>query len=258
MVSRAKLATTLALIACGAVGCLEQETPISVLPLTTSVPPLAAQTPSATPLIQGITPVSSLPPDAGTSPAGVDPAPYIQAATDALAQALGLPPSSITMVGIPLPVQWRDSSLGCPEPGRTYPPAFIPGYLITLEAGGNNYEIHTDLSGTVVVCSNPKPDWGTNTAPDPIAAEFIEGARKDLASRLGIPPDTIVLVRSEAVEWPDSSLGCPEPGQEYAQVVTSGYRIVLAVEETYYEYHTDFDGMQFCKMPTPTPKPLYD
>lgn len=256
MVSRALLAIVLALIGCGVGGCFEQETPISLLPLATSAPPLVALTPTATLLIQGITPVGSLPADMGTSPAGVDPAPYIQAATNALAQALGISPSSITMVGIPLPVQWNDSSLGCPEPGRTYVPVVTPGYLIALEAGGNNYEIHTDLSGTVVVCSNPNASLGTITAPDPVAAEFIEGARKDLASRLGISPDNIVLVRSEAVEWTDASLGCPEPGEEYAQVVTPGYRIVLAVEETYYEYHTDLQRMQFCKLPTPTPQEI--
>lgn len=253
MVSRANPAIVLALIVWGAGGCLQQETPISVLPRTTSVLPLAAQTPTATPLIQETTPASSLPADIGTSAAGADPAPYVQAATDALAQALGISPSSITMIGIPLPVPWNDSSLGCPEPGRTYAPVVTPGYLITLDAGGNSYEIHTDLSGSVVVCSNPSVSLGTITAPDPIAAEFIDKARKDLASRLGISLDNIVLVRSEAVEWPDASLGCPEPGQEYAQVITPGYRIVLAVEETYYEYHTDFDKFQFCPLPTPTP-----
>ncbi len=255
MVSRAKLAVALALITCGGGGCLDQETPISVLPLTTSVPLLTAQTPTATPLIQGVTPVSSLLPQVGTSSAlGADPAPYIQAATDALAKALNISPSSITMVGIPLPVQWNDSSLGCPQPGQTYTPIVTPGYLITLEAGGNDYEIHTDLSGTVVVCSNPNASLGTITAPDPVVAEFIDGAKRDLASRLGISIESVVLVRSEAVEWSDSSLGCPEPGEDYVQVLVPGYRIVLAVEETYYEYHTDLQGWVFCPLPTPTPQ----
>lgn len=255
MGSRAKLAIVLALIACGAGGCLEQETPISVLPLTTSVPPLAARTPTATLLIQELTPAGSLPAEIGTSSAGADPAPFVQKAIDALAQHLNVPTSSITVVGIPLPVQWNDSSLGCPQPGMTYTQVVTPGYLITLEAGDGTWEIHTNLTDSVVVCTNPNASLGTITAPDPLVAEFIEAAKKDLANRLGIAADSIVLVRSEAVEWPDSSLGCPKPGQIYEQVRIPGYRIVLAVEETYYEYHTDFQHPEFCPIPTPTGNP---
>jgi hypothetical protein len=234
-------------------------TPISVLPLTTSVPPLVGQTPTATPLIQDLTPAGSLPTQVGTTSAlGADPAPYVQAATNALAQALNIPPSSITMVGIPLPIQWNDSSLGCPQPGQTSNPVITPGYLITLEAAGSTYKIHTDLTGTVIVCTNSNPSLGTLTAPDPVVAEFIIQAKKDLASRLGIATDSVVLVRSEAVEWPDSNLGCPKAGEEAIQVITPGYRIVLAVEETYYEYHTDLQRMEFCPLPTATPNPLFD
>lgn len=255
MVSRVNLAIALALIACGAGGCFDQATPISVLPLTTSVPPLAAQTPTATPLIQGITPVSSLPAGMDTSSVASDPAPYIEKAINVLAERLNISPSSITMVGIPMVTQWNDSSLGCPKPDTTYAPVVTTGYLITLEASGNTWEIHTNLDA-VVFCTNLDDSLGTMTAPDPLAAEFIDGARKDLASRLGISIDSIVLVRSEAVEWPDTSLGCPEPGEDYVQVPIPGYRIVLAVEETYYEYHTDMHRPQFCKMPTPTPQPI--
>jgi hypothetical protein len=255
MVSRVRLAIIiLAGVVCGVGGCIDQETPISVLPMTTGRPSGAILTPSSTPLIQGITPVGTLPAEVGTSSGiGSDPAPYVQKATEELAKALSISTSSITIVGNPLPVQWNDSSLGCPQQGQTYVPAVTPGYLFTLQTGGSTYEVHTDLNGVVVFCSNPNEDLGTITAPDPIAAEFISGAKKDLASRLNISVDSVVLVRSEAVEWPDGGLGCPKPGEEYEQGATPGYRIVLAVEETYYEYHTDYQRMVLCPLPTPTP-----
>jgi hypothetical protein len=57
--------------------------------------------------------------------------------------------------------------------------------------------------------------------------------------QLGIPEENIRVMAVEAVDWPDASLGCPQPGTMYAQIITPGYRIVLAAEGATYTYHTD-------------------
>jgi hypothetical protein len=49
----------------------------------------------------------------------------------------------------------------------------------------------------------------------------------------------VLIVSVVAVEWPDASLGCPKPGMMYAQVVTGGYRVKVAVGGTVLDYHTD-------------------
>jgi hypothetical protein len=64
-------------------------------------------------------------------------------------------------------------------------------------------------------------------------------AKEDLAQRLGLAVGQIQLVSVEVVEWSDTSLGCPQPGMMYAQVITPGYRVVLEAEGQRYEYHTD-------------------
>jgi hypothetical protein len=66
----------------------------------------------------------------------------------------------------------------------------------------------------------------------------LDHAKADLAERLGVPTDDIAVVSSEEVTWPDSSLGCPQPGMMYAQVLTSGSRIVLTAAGRSYEYHS--------------------
>ena len=48
-----------------------------------------------------------------------------------------------------------------------------------------------------------------------------------------------MLVATSPEEWRDSSLGCPQPGVLYAQVITPGYRISLRVGAAQYEYHSD-------------------
>jgi hypothetical protein len=68
---------------------------------------------------------------------------------------------------------------------------------------------------------------------------MVTTARADLALRLGVSEEEILLQSVEPVEWSNSSLGCPQPGMMYAQVKTPGYRVVLEAEGKTYEYHTD-------------------
>jgi hypothetical protein len=42
-------------------------------------------------------------------------------------------------------VDWRDSSLGCPEPGRFYAQAIVPGYRVVVSLDGREYEIHLGI-----------------------------------------------------------------------------------------------------------------
>ena len=41
----------------------------------------------------------------------------------------------------------------------------------------------------------------------------------------------------EAVDWPDASLGCPQPDMVYTQVPVDGTLILLSVAGQVYEYH---------------------
>jgi len=75
-----------------------------------------------------------------------------------------------------------------------------------------------------------------------LAVDLIDLARKDLTARLGVPIDRIAVVEVGDVEWRDTSLGCPEMGRIYAQVITPGKRIILAVDASTYKYHTDLSG----------------
>ena len=49
---------------------------------------------------------------------------------------------------------WQDRSIGCPEEGRTYSPAEIPGFKISLSNNGDLYNVHTNQYGSqVVICA---------------------------------------------------------------------------------------------------------
>jgi hypothetical protein len=51
----------------------------------------------------------------------------------------------------------------------------------------------------------------------------------------------------EAMEWPNSGLGCPQSGQLYLQVITPGWVIEVRADGRTLEYHTDSsDHFVFC------------
>ena len=80
------------------------------------------------------------------------------------------------------------------------------------------------------------------TSSKPGLQVLIEKTQEDLAQRLSVPITQITLDEATEVEWSDSSLDCPQPGMEYLQVITPGYRIVLQVNNQSYEYHTNRDA----------------
>jgi hypothetical protein len=62
-------------------------------------------------------------------------------------------------------------------------------------------------------------------------------ARETLARDLGLEAGAFVVRKVEAVEWPDTSLGCPEKGMLYAQVTVPGYRVVLEYQGRAHQVH---------------------
>lgn len=101
----------------------------------------------------------------------------------------------------------------------------------------------------------------TPSLPTPVDAglqNLIEMIKTDLANRQAVSVEEILLLETIAVEWSDSSLDCPQPGMDYVQVITPGYRIVLQVNGQSYEYHTNRDAyFVYCESHVPPilPKP---
>ena len=86
---------------------------------------------------------------------------------------------------------------------------------------------------------------------DPVALQETNAAIDDLSKRTGIPKSDIKVVSVEAVEWPDASVGCPQPDKMYAQVVTPGYLIILEAGGQTYEYHSAGAGVGLCQPKKP-------
>jgi hypothetical protein len=78
-----------------------------------------------------------------------------RASADAAARA-GVPAAQVRTVQA-ADREWPDGSLGCPEPGRFYTQAIVPGYVIELDANGRRLTYHADRQGTVLLCEAGRP-----------------------------------------------------------------------------------------------------
>jgi hypothetical protein len=80
---------------------------------------------------------------------------------------------------------------------------------------------------------------------------LIEKAKADLVQQFDIRADQIQVVDARAVTWPDTSLGCPQPAQAYAQVLTPGYWVLLEADSQKYPYHADqAEQLILCQNPS--------
>lgn len=79
--------------------------------------------------------------------------------------------------------------------------------------------------------------------------ELIALAKTDLAQRLGIKIEEISVQSIVEKTWSDASLGCPEKGKLYAQVITPGYLIILETGGKTYDYRASTSWVHFCSSP---------
>ena len=85
---------------------------------------------------------------------------------------------------------------------------------------------------------------------DPAMQKVVDQARDDLAAKLAVDAASIELVGVSTVTWPDGSLGCPQPGMMYTQVLVDGLLIRFKAGGQVYEYHGGGSRTPFlCKNP---------
>jgi hypothetical protein len=96
----------------------------------------------------------------------------------------------------------------------------------------------TQITGTNTPAASISMTPTTSLTPDLLRLPQVGQAKADLAQRLSVGVDDIEVVTVEAVEWPDGSFGCPQPGMAYAQVIQEGLQILLRYGGRDYDYHS--------------------
>lgn len=83
-----------------------------------------------------------------------------------------------------------------------------------------------------------------------VPPDLMKSVLEHLSNHLNIDPQEIEILKSEAILWPDGSLGCPKPDEFYTQALVNGYWLILQVEGTKYDYRAAGSGYFFlCEQP---------
>lgn len=76
-----------------------------------------------------------------------------------------------------------------------------------------------------------------STVNDPRTLATV-AAQADAARQNRLATADVMIMTTNPVNWPDASLGCPQPGRVYGQVITPGFLVILSVSGQELEYHT--------------------
>ncbi len=82
-----------------------------------------------------------------------------------LAERLAVPVEVVKVIEA-VPVVWRDSSAGCPNPKRDYLQVLTPGTRIRLQVSKRIYQYHSARDGAPFLCKRPSP-----TKPLPVSVK---------------------------------------------------------------------------------------
>jgi hypothetical protein len=94
-------------------------------------------------------------------------------------------------------------------------------------------------SPTTAVAS---PTQMETQVPINVPSDIIEPIVAQVAAEAAVAIDQVEIERAEAVTWRDGSLGCPEPGVMYIQVLIDGYWVVLRVGDQTYDFRVGSQG----------------
>ena len=131
----------------------------------------------------------------------------------------------------------------------TQSPTFRPTPTLILEPATT-----PTATSTPTIAGNLTPNTGALPPPTAFSEVELQGlthtgvkaAIEDLQRREGGDLSLIQVVRAEQVTWRDASLGCPEPGKFYAQVLTPGIWLILSYQGQEADYRIADSRSRLC------------
>ena len=106
--------------------------------------------------------------------------------------------------------------------------------------------VSTPVSPTQAVVSTPTPAPTLLPTLIPadasLASESTQAVRQIAGDALGVAPGQVKVVSITPMDWPDASLGCPDPDMMYGQVITPGYQAQVEVDGQVHDVHMDENG----------------
>jgi hypothetical protein len=106
------------------------------------------------------------------------------------------------------------------------------------------------LAAGLLLGGFPAPLWSAEPpairVEDSPEAHAGSVARQAVADALGIESDGVRVVSTVFREFPDGSLGCPQPGMAYGQVISPGYQVLVEAGGRRFDVRVAGTGGRIC------------
>ncbi|GIU91246.1 MAG: hypothetical protein KatS3mg011_0152 [Acidimicrobiia bacterium] len=130
------------------------------------------------------------------------------------------------------------ASAGSQGGGAEHPVGSTTSTSTTVQDGA----VHPSITRPSEADDRPPTQSSDQTSDEAVPADLIEAIRVDAAARSGVDVASVRVISTQAMIYPDSSLGCPRPGETYLQVITPGYRVVVSAGDATLDYRADTRG----------------
>jgi hypothetical protein len=118
-------------------------------------------------------------------------------------------------------------------------------FLIVLDlaaCGPDPSTVAPTNESNVTSPANLTPKQETSPMDTGVPKGILDPVLKEAAKLANVPQEQVAIARAEAVVWSDGSLGCPEPGMQYAQALVRGYWVVVNAAGQEYDFRAGNDG----------------
>jgi hypothetical protein len=133
---------------------------------------------------------------------------------------------------------WRNGCLELVNPGELCTQALVPGWLVTVTNGKQNWIYHTNGNGKNLRVANRNIPSNSTKLPDKVR----ESVLKRAANFLKLPISELTIIQSEKRDWRNSCLELAEPGRLCSQIIVPGWKVVVGAKEQSLVYHTNEKG----------------
>jgi len=164
-------------------------------------------------------------------------------ARQTVALALGISLDSARVISS-IPRDFPDASLDCPQTDMAYAQVITPGFQVLVEADGRRFDVR--VAGTMGrICHRRK--GGSPAAEEKISPRALaESARRDLADRLGVQPDSITVSGLRRLKPGESLPGCGEVCAGGSEPTDCGVLARLQVDDRSFDYIDGPAGVRPC------------
>jgi hypothetical protein len=135
---------------------------------------------------------------------------------------------------------WRNGCLELPQPDELCTQALVPGWLVVVSDGKQNWIYHTNNNGRSLRLAGGNTP--TNNVPSNLPEAVKNAVLRAASVRLQQPISQLTIIQAQQQTWRDGCLELAAANEVCTAVLVPGWRVVVGKANKNLVYHTNETG----------------